>query len=221
MVLLNIETLSDSEIRYIAQQEDIEDWDSLSREDLIEILQDIYADVDADTDVTRSRDHKYFNTLASAQSDVSSLPGVSPVTDKYNETYINVIGRDSNWVYAFWEVAENKKKEMAEEKASLVVCVKSDSEYFEIAVSLEDNNWNVELPWDGKKYVFKLISRTSAGDEVLCSSAPYQIPVCYYKNHTSELKKASVFKLLVPSMTSVDGQISHCPAVKEIVENAQ
>ncbi|MCF0238745.1 MAG: DUF4912 domain-containing protein, partial [Sphaerochaetaceae bacterium] len=42
MVLINIDTLSDSELRYIAQQENLEDWETLSRENLIEELTEIY-----------------------------------------------------------------------------------------------------------------------------------------------------------------------------------
>ena len=42
MVLINIESLSDNELRIIAKQEELEDWDYLNRHELIYELQDLY-----------------------------------------------------------------------------------------------------------------------------------------------------------------------------------
>ena len=44
MILINIESLSDNELRNIAQQEDLADWENLSREDLIEGLEELYGE---------------------------------------------------------------------------------------------------------------------------------------------------------------------------------
>lgn len=226
MVLLNIDTLSDSEIRYIAQQEDIEDWDTLSREDLIDCLKELYSDTEAPTDLTRSRDHKYFNTLASAQSDVSSLPGVSPVSDHYNETYFHVVDRDANWVYAFWEINENIMEEILQNHDSLVIKVSADAtkteaeQSYEININVNDTNWNIELPWFGRTYSFTLIRRSASQDIVLCKSSKHYIQKYFFAEHPEELKNPNTYHILVSSMVSKDGHILNCQQVKEIVENA-
>lgn len=226
MVLLNIDTLSDSEIRYIAQQEDIEDWDTLSREDLIDNLKELYSDTVAPTELTRSRDHKYFNTLSSAPSDVSSLPGVSPVSDHYNETYFHVVSRDANWVYAFWEINETTIEEIKTKHDALVIKVSADAtateveQSYEININEDDTNWNIELPWSGRTYSFALIRRSASEDIVLCKSSKHYIQKHYFEEHPEELRNPESYYLLVSSMVSKDGHILNCQQVKEIVENA-
>lgn len=226
MVLLNIDTLSDSEIRYIAQQEDLEDWDTLSREDLIDSLLELYSDEDTSQPLTRSRDHKYFNTLATTQSDISSLPGVSPVTSQYNETYIKIAGRDSNWVYAYWEINGNNLSEIQQNQSSLFLRVtakakgKEAEQSFEIGINYEDNNWNIELPWFGRTYVFSLICKNGDQEEVLCSSVEHYVAEYYYTKHIQDLKDPERYNLLVSAMTSKDGHLVDCQAVREILENA-
>ena len=42
MVLINIGSLSENELRNIASQEDLEDWETLSRDELIDALEDLY-----------------------------------------------------------------------------------------------------------------------------------------------------------------------------------
>ena len=44
MVLIKIDSLSQNELEYIAQQEGIKDFDTLSREELIDELKEIYDD---------------------------------------------------------------------------------------------------------------------------------------------------------------------------------
>ena len=70
MVLINIETLTDSELKSIACQEDIEDWESLSREELIDELESIYEDND-DSDFSGTLRQKYVSSLIPGKSDYS------------------------------------------------------------------------------------------------------------------------------------------------------
>lgn len=46
MVLINLDLLSDAELRYIARQEGFSDWETLDREDLTEQLQEKYEEED-------------------------------------------------------------------------------------------------------------------------------------------------------------------------------
>ena len=115
MVLINIESLSDNELRIIAQQEELEDWDSLSRQELIDELQDLYDEDNErtlDSDAGSSR-RKFVNTLTDVQLDnVLSLPGVEALPDQYNETCIHLIMKDFNWAYVFWSLSAQQLKEL-------------------------------------------------------------------------------------------------------------
>ncbi len=51
MVLINLETLTDSELQSIARQEEIDDWEDLDGEELIEESESIYED-EGDRDVS-------------------------------------------------------------------------------------------------------------------------------------------------------------------------
>lgn len=226
MVLINIDTLSDAEIRYIAQQEDLEDWETLSREDLIENLQELYSDQDINPEISQTSQHKLFNSLSGTQSNVDQLPGVSPVTDKYNETYLNISSRDPNWVYAFWEISDNKKKELKKDDCAIAIHVcalKTDTEEqesFDIDVSYEDTSWNIELPWNKRTYVFSLVAKYMDHTEVLDSTDKLYVPQPYFALNKDKLKDSDYYQLLIKPMTSKDGNLINNSGVREIIENA-
>ena len=136
MVLINIESLSDNELRIIAQQEELEDWDSLTRQELIDELQDLYdEDIDRTNDIVSSS-RKFVNTLTDVQTDnVLSLPGVEALPDQYNETSIHLIMKDFNWAYVFWSLSVQQMKELEESGCNLILRnTRSNSEGDEVAV---------------------------------------------------------------------------------------
>ncbi len=46
MILINIDSLSTTELQYIAQQECLEDWQTLDREELIDALEEAFGEQD-------------------------------------------------------------------------------------------------------------------------------------------------------------------------------
>ena len=179
MVLINIESLSDNELRIIAQQEELEDWASLSRQELIDELQDLYDEDNErtlDSDAGSSR-RKFVNTLTDVQSDnVLSLPGVEALPEQYNETCIHLIMKDFNWAYVFWSLSAQQLKELEDSGCNLILRntrLNDEGEeeaVYDIDVSLNDNSWTVELPYVGYTYMVSLVASCGEKETVICRS---------------------------------------------------
>lgn len=223
MVLINIDQLSDSELKYIAQQEDLENWDSLSREELIEALEELYDD---DSTVLSAIDtkKKFVKSLTDVNSDVLSLPGVEPLPKSFNENEIHFIISDPSWAYVFWGFDTITRKRIEETNASIIIKVtvlKDDihpMESYEIEVGKDDDNWNIELPWPGRVYKMSLIVRTDSDDEIAFSE--YETtPVRWIDNNYSVLKDRNQFELLASSLISKDGSCVPCRDVIKILNN--
>ena len=124
MVLINIGSLSENELRNIASQEDLEDWETLSRDELIDALEDLYDDDDntLKDDNSGSSRRKFVNTLTDVQLDNDlSLPGTEPLPESYNETSIHMILKDANWAYVFWSLSTQSASEFEDGSATLVL----------------------------------------------------------------------------------------------------
>lgn len=219
MVLLNLETLSDTELRYIARQESIEDCDTLDREDLIEEIREIYDEYQFTED--GSDRYKYVKGITDINSDFLQLPGVDPLPQAYNETAVHLVLRDYNWAYAFWSVSINKGRELEADKAKLKLRLEGKANSYEIEISLSDTNWNVELPWPSETYVLKLISSSSEGEQVLAVSNEIKLNPIYLAQHADELKDSKVASLLIQPMTSKDCSVISNKQVNEILTAAE
>ncbi len=210
MVLINIDRLSDSELKYIAQQEEIDNWQNLSREELIEAIEEIY---DADRTVSDINAAKYVNSISDAGSDVLQFPGVRPLPQSFSESFIHMVQRDSCWALAFWNIGENLRNRIESLNAQLVIktCALSNKdkieESYEIEVGMHDTEWTVEMPWRYKNYKLQLIARTVTRDEIICESGTVYCAGCYVADHPELLKKEDSFKLLISPLIAKDGSV--------------
>ena len=111
MVLIKIDSLSQNELEYIAQQQGIKDFDTLSREELIDELKEIYDDDYSESlSVTGENVNKrYVAGLSAYRGDVNeelpSLPGVEKLPELYPETAIHVLNKNASWLYCYWSIA--------------------------------------------------------------------------------------------------------------------
>ena len=216
MVLINIESLSDNELRIIAQQEELEDWDSLSRQELIDELQDLY---DEDNDRTLDRNsgssrRKFVNTLTDVQSDnVLSLPGVESLPEQYNETSIHMIMKDFNWAYVFWSISSQQMKELEDGGCGLVLRNTRLSEageevaVYDIDVSLTDTSWTVELPYVGYTYKVSLVSVCKGKETVICQSTSLTTEKSWLTSHPEELADDVTFRTIFSSVIRKGGEV--------------
>lgn len=220
MVLINIDQLSDAELKYIAKQERLEDWDSLDREDLIETLEELYDD---DSIPAVDKNKKFVKSLTDINSDVLQLPGVEPLPKSFNDNEIHFILSDSSWAYVFWGfdvITKNKIDELKAEVFIKVTVLKDadhPQESYEIKVGNEDDSWNIELPWPGRIYKMTLIIRSSEGEEEIAFSEYEETPMHWTDKNSDVLSDSEQFELLASSLISKDGSCVDCRNVRKIV----
>ncbi len=226
MLLINIESLSENELRYIAKQEELEDWDSLSVEELIDELEDLYEDEgDVHANHSGSSKRKFVNTLTDVQTgDVLSLPGVQKLPESYNETSIHVVMKDFNWAYVFWSISTQQLSELEETSSSLILRTRrldskgAEEAVYDIDVSLSDNNWTVELPYLGYTYIVSLVSRNAEGEGIICESSPLTTTESYFSTHLEELRDDVTFRKIFASLIDKGGVISANRQVQDLVD---
>ena len=228
MVLINIESLSDNELRIIAQQEELEDWESLSRQELIDELQDLY-DEDTDRNLDKSSGssrRKFVNTLTDVQSDnVLSLPGVENLPEQYNETCIHMIMKDFNWAYVFWSLSSQQLKDFGDNGCSLVLRntrlneAGKEEAVYDIDVSLSDNSWTVELPHVGFTYKVSLVSVCKGKEKVICQSSCLRTERSWLSSHPEELSDDVTFRTIFSSLIRKGGEVVLNGQVQTLVDN--
>lgn len=231
MILIKIDALTTTELQYIAQQEGMENWESLERDELIEALEDLYDEQefedrpDRDSKVNRNR---FCNSLTDfrGKDDIQlELPGVEELPAVYAETSIHLLLRDPYWAYAFWSISPIDRSRIEEEGGikDLLLRVSmrrsaADDEFFDISVGFDDTDWNINLPEMGCEYSVSLCKMDHEGGlEVLCESKTVRTPKCYWTDHLDQLREEpALFKLYFSSLVTKGGIIVDNPTVQEI-----
>ena len=144
MILVNIESLSVEELMGIAAQEGIGNIDTLSREEIIELLREKYEEDDDPGMNGVDPNLRYLSGITDYReiSDyVEGLPGVEALPDEYPETEIHLMLRSSSWVYCYWAIAPAVSDQIAESGGSVVLAVTiingEKKEIFDVPVSLD------------------------------------------------------------------------------------
>lgn len=226
MVLINIDMLSDAELRYIAQQEDLEDWDTLSREELIDELESIYDEADdATSNQSGSSTRKFIKTLTDVDSEnVLKFPGVESLPDHYNETSIHLIMRDFNWAYAFWSLSTQQMAELEEQGARLILRTKrfnaegEERAAYDIDISNSDSSWTIELPHLGYTYQAYLIAVQGNAQSVVCQSNRICTSKSWLSQHPEELSDEVTFRTMFSSLITKGGEVFGNRQVRDLID---
>lgn len=231
MVLINIDTLSDSELRCIAQQEGVEDWEDLSREDLIDSIEEIYEDGNRlEPNHPSYTGHRYVKTLTNVDCQGSfGLPGVEELPAAYNETSIHAIAKDANWAYVFWSLSLQDQTQIDESGCTLALrttVIANDDcpeTSFDIDVLGSDMEWSLELPWPGRQYKAVLVMKDpSNGHEgILAESNIISVEECWLSKHPEALKDRNRFNVLVTPLVTKGGELINNRQVHEILEEGK
>ena len=104
MILVNLEQLSTDELRNLSEQEKIEGFEELSREELIQELsekyEEEYAAYGLDEDKKSDLNIKYvssFTDYTGNSENITQLPGVEDLPEHYEETSIHLLSKNSDW----------------------------------------------------------------------------------------------------------------------------
>jgi len=242
MVLINIDTLSDSELRCIAQQEGVEDWEDLSREDLIDSIEEIYEDENRlEPNHPSYTGHRYVKTLTNVDCQGSfGLPGVEELPATYNETCIHAIAKDANWAYVFWSISPQDQAQMEESPCTLslrtIVLAKNGNSKdgcpeeencsetsFDIDVLGSDMEWSIELPWSGRQYKAVLVKKdpSNGRESILAESNIVSVEECWLSRNPEALKDRDRFNVLVTPLVTKGGELINNRQVHEILEEGK
>lgn len=231
MVLIKMDKLADSELRNIAQGENIPDYDVLSREELIQALTDKYEDDDDDFTQDEHLDSHNLRYLAGITdyreiSDlVGELPGVEELPNSYPETTIHLLNKNNNWGFAFWSISnlDREKIEAGNAKTLLAITIKDSNgniEQYDIPIRATDTEWNIGLSVLGGTCKANLIAEYPDGKRVLlASSNTIQHTNSYWMKHQDEMRdNDSLFKVYLSLITTKEGDLIKNPLVEDIVK---
>ncbi len=237
MILINIDSLSTTELQYIAQQEGLENWQTLGREELIDELEEAYGEQDDDTSspwlnnkASRKRFCNSLTDFRGTMQNVQCLPGVEDLPEVYAETAIHLLLRDPIWAYAYWSLSPATKIQVFGEDeqtgASLFLRVSSTSlltgeeKTFDISVGPEDTQWNVNLPEMGHSYRVTLCYKTKKGLEMsLAESKEVSTYPSYWANHFDEMAMdPNLFNIHFSSLVTKEGEIVDNAVLQEIAQ---
>ena len=226
MILVNIESLSVEELMGIAAQEGIGNIDTLSREEIIELLREKYEEDDAPGMNGVDPNLRYLSGITDYReiSDyVEGLPGVEALPDEYPETEIHLMLRSSSWAYCYWQLSQLESDRIADACGSLFLAVRivrsGAEEYYDIPVSLSDNEWNIGIPYGDGSASVSLVSEVDGERKILASSGAIALVESYWLEHRSEMKESdSLYRLYLSLITTREGQLVDNPVVQDIVE---
>ena len=227
MVLIKLDALSDIELRYIAQKETIENFESLSRDELIDVLEDFYDENDSlksSNSVHNLSLHRFCKGLIEFESKAMlSLPGVEDLPQQYLETTIHLVEKDPYWAYVFWSISPNDKVRLYESCANFTIVLRTlvlendkVEEKFDIVVTGKDNDWNIALPSFGKKYISQLIAVMGEKQEILAESKPIETPDFDLNKKVEQLKNSNNEGLILSSIVAKNCEVIDNRLIREI-----
>ncbi|MBO8436997.1 MAG: DUF4912 domain-containing protein [Spirochaetes bacterium] len=226
MILVNIDSLSLSELQSIAAQEGIDGADSLSREDLISMLEEKYEEYDQDAD-QKDPNIRYMSGLTDYRDIskyVENLPGVEELPDSYPDTEIHLIKKNCSWLYAFWSLSSFDSDRLQNEGVTLALSVTIENngkrEEYDIPVSYIDSEWNIGIPYGNGFCVIALSAISRDGSKTqLAVSKPESLTDSYWLSHTDEMKyNDTLYGLYLAMVTTKEGELVDNPVVREIIQ---
>jgi len=235
MILVDIGNLSFQELKYLAKQEGVEDYDSLSKDDLIDELSDIFDIVDGTIQLNNRLQNTsgqiYVNALSDSATtrEVQDLPGVEELTELYMETSIHFMLSDLSWGFAYWSISPLSKAKLLEEDETYLSNVflrvtstnneTQETTYYDISVDKDDTCWSINLAELGCTYQVSLCVQNNAGLIVaLAQSIAISVPIPYWFKHSQELEKNPVlFNSSFSSIITKQGEYKDTLVVKSVI----
>ena len=231
MILVNLEQLSTDELRNLSEQEKIEGFEELSREELIQELSEKYEEeytaYGLDEDKKSDLNIKYvssFTDYTDNSENSTQLPGVEDLPDHYEETSIHLLSKNSDWGYAFWSISTLDQEKIDEKKGVPLLLVTltrkdGDKQCYDIPISDEDDEWNIGFSYESKSIIVSLcVDYPDGSRDTLAQSKPLEMSSSYWIDHKDKMRENdSLFKVYLSLITTKTGEIINNSIVKEII----
>ena len=231
MVPVKLELLTTEELRNLSEQEKIEGFEELSREELIQELSEKYEEeytaYGLDEDKKSDLNIKYvssFTDYTDNSENITQLPGVEDLPDHYEETSIHLLSKNSDWGYAFWSISTLDQEKIDEKKGVPLLLVTltrkdGDKECYDIPISDEDDEWNIGFSYESKSIIVSLcVDYPDGSRDTLAQSKPLEMSSSYWIDHKDKMRENdSLFKVYLSLITTKTGEIINNSIVKEII----
>lgn len=171
MKFIKIGALSTSELQYIAQQENVDGWEEMSRKELIDCVEEIYED---NVNLNTFARPKHFTSIPKVSpSLIQDFPRYENLPKQYPETVIYLIQRDPSWGYVFWSICRTDQEKLEERYGAFQTIIRVLSydnsgkrkSIYDFHVGFNDLQWTVNFPESGKEYQVQLLAMTNDGKE--------------------------------------------------------
>lgn len=233
MILINIDSLSLQELKSIAAQEGIDNYEVLGREELIDRLTEIYEDEDDGKELNAIGDvnKRFISGLVSdfrgEANEVTSLPGVEELPSVYPETSIHLLFKNASWLYCYWSVASFALTKLEEQHGPLSFLLKATihkgkegvDEIFDIPVSNEDMEWNIGIPTTKGYAQVVLVGIDGKGERYdLATSEKVSLIDCYWIDNPEEIgQNDALMRAYLSLITNKEGRLLAVEPVHEIL----
>ncbi len=233
-------SLSAEELQCLLRKEGVRHSEDLTKEELIELLEEIQEDKIADrqmsNDIMKLKGKKYdiFREQIAAENEGANFE----IPEQYAETQITLLLRDPFWAYAYWDINRIELTKMKEQYPQMEILLrvyelsgfggnpKEALSSFEIPIQESDTSWYINLPTPGRCYIVDLICNCSPEEErqvfKLAQSNQVESPGGYWLDHIDELKEhAEDLELFLSGLTDRSGIITDNPLVEIIVNSTR
>lgn len=231
MVLIKIESLSRKELEHIALQEGVAQAPEMSRDELIDVLKDIYDDESGDDEQGEANIQRRFVTWLTDYrgdgSELTSLPGVEELPESYNETSIHVMMKNPTWLYCYWSLSPLDAEHFSGEGSwrLLLHVTLNDTDgslldSYDIAVDGGDSEWNMNISANhGTAMVSLEVELADKSRRTLARSVRVPLVSSYWLEHPDEMAQdADLLRRQLGLLTNREGGTIPCETVDRIVE---
>ncbi|MBQ0071582.1 MAG: DUF4912 domain-containing protein [Spirochaetales bacterium] len=232
MVQINLESLSTEELKNLAEQEKIDGFEDMDRDDLIQELSDVlesdpnFVPADEKSEGVYVKYVSSFTDYEEISNSVQELPGVEELPEYYQETAIHLLYKNSDWGYAFWSISSMDQEKIDEEKGTPILVVSvtykdGNKENYDIPISPEDKEWNIGFSYNGMTCNVSLVVVYPNGKRsTLCQSNTLKLASSYWLNHPEEMKENdTLFKVYLSLLSTKTGDIINNTIVKDIMRD--
>lgn len=201
--------LSDQELMLLAERMGIYIPEGLDRPFIIEEIITALEDDDGDRvfshDGTGHVEEKKLSGgtyIPYPQHDNSGIP------ERYNETMIRALPRDPSWIYAYWDISEQKRAPFTEEESAAGLFLRVSEkdpgsehkkDFFDIGITLDDWKWYINIPQPGLTYRVDLCLHKGGRTRVLARSNEVRMPV-YYMHRTQQMPQITKSLLILSGL---------------------
>ena len=201
--------LSDQELILLAERMGIYIPEGLDRPFIIEEIISALDDDDRDRvfshDGTGHVEEKKLSGGVFLPFPTPDLPGIP---ERYNETMIRALPRDPSWIYAYWDISEQKRAPFTEEDSSAGLFLRvtelnspkeHKKDFFDIGITLDDWKWYINIPQPGSTYRVDLCLRKGDKIKALARSNEVRMPF-YYIRRTQQMPQITKSLLILSGM---------------------